>query len=504
MRGPEVLCAFALTFGLALGSSLAAQDVTAGDSGDVFSQEETVVAPAENAQAAAPTQEVLKGEGVRLTGLFSATSTVSATWDTVGTTSFDFLEPRDRGLTPGLTLNLGFSAKPDTDLAFYGEIRTAYPFVNSATVFVPNPAAPNDPTRAVPTTLSTPDVQVFTLSTRFNWNDQLFFVFGKQPVRWGTGYFFTPADDILSLTQVDLQNPTAQREGPLALKVQYPIPRTLSNIYLFVVAPRDATKLVDLALAPKVEIQFGNTELGLAGYYQKDAKPQLVAMGSTGVSGLNIFGEARVGFGSTRVYVVKRAVDYTSVLAPGYVSSYSTELRPDTPVFTGTLGASYLVSDWKMSVFAQYLYNGDGYADLTLGDLLNAMAQRLNPFYPDAADPVPGLSDAGIGSSVGQHYAAASISWTELFGTKFGFSVFALANLSDFSGYVKPTLSLEVFPRMTLSASTTVTFGDNGDEFTDPAGIPRLIPGSSTYDPSYTARPTLSLALGLDLGSGGF
>jgi hypothetical protein len=486
---------------LALGGVMG---LPAQDAEDIFGEEESVVDTTEATQAAAPTLDLLKTEGARLTGRLSASADVSATWDALGTGTFDLLDPRDRGLTPGLSLNLGFSAKPDADLGFYGEIRTSYPFVKSAEVFVPNPAFPDDPTQATAATFTVPDVTVFTLSTRFNWSDLLFFAFGKQPVRWGTGYFFTPADDILSLAQVDLEDPTAEREGPLALKVQFPIPGTLSNLYLFAVAPTGAERLVDVALAPKMEIQFGNTELALAGYYQRDSRPQIVAMGSTGFSGLNLFGEAQVGFGTDRVYVVVRDGEYTAPLDTTYVSMYRTEAGPETPIFTGTLGASYQVSSWNMSIFAQYLYNGQGYVNLTLGDLLAAFGERLHPLYPDADDPALGLSDIGLGSRVGRHYAAATVSWTELFGSDFGFSVLALANLSDLSGFVKPTLSLQLFPRLSMTAGATLTFGEDGDELTDPAGSAKKLPGSPTYEPDYVAKPTMTLSLGLSFGSGGF
>jgi hypothetical protein len=478
MKLLRTIVTIALALGLA-GTGFA-QDAQTSSGDDPFNTEESVVETTGETQNAAPTTEFLKTEGTRITGSITAQVGVSGTWDTVWTGAFDPFAAQSYALTPQVGVNIGFSAKPDTDLGFYGEIRTSYPFLTAA--------------------------QFFMLYTKFNWNDVIFFVFGKQPVRWGTGYFFTPADDILSLTQVNLDDPTAEREGPVALKTQLPIPGTLSNLYLFTIFPSATMKPEDIAVAPKVELQFGNTELAVAGYYQKDQKPQAIAMASTGTGEINVFGEAVVSFGSDRTFIVKRDIPVTVKAGPLSIDfKYKTEKIADyAPVISATVGGIYRNTDWNMNVIAQYLFNGSGYADLNVNDIVAAFMERANPFYPDPDDPIPTAADLTLGGRIGRHYLIASVSWAEIFSTKLAFSIMGYSNLSDLSGQVKPTVSFALFNRMTLSVSAGFSFGADGSELVDPAGLAKKIPGSPSYDPGYTAAPTMSLSANLTLGSGVF
>ncbi|MDI9427647.1 MAG: hypothetical protein QM400_06625, partial [Spirochaetota bacterium] len=57
---------------------------------------------------------------------------------------------------------------------------------------------------------------------------------GKQRISWGVGNWFKPSD-ILSLSAIDPDDPTAAREGPFAFKVD--VPMKLNHLMLYMVPP---------------------------------------------------------------------------------------------------------------------------------------------------------------------------------------------------------------------------------------------------------------------------
>ena len=86
---------------------------------------------------------------------------------------------------------------------------------------------------------------------------------GKHTIAWGVGYFFSLAG-VLNLTAIDQEDPDAEREGPVSLRVNLPI--DFHNLYLYVLAdPADGG--VQLAAAPKAEVVLGGTEIGIGTFY---------------------------------------------------------------------------------------------------------------------------------------------------------------------------------------------------------------------------------------------
>ena len=354
------------------------------------------------------------------------------------------------------------------------------------------------------------DIQIWSLYSKFSWNDALFFTFGKQPVRWGTGYFFSPADDIFAQSEVDISDPTAEREGPLALKVHYPIPRTMHNLYAFAVLPRSssltelaAMKPEDIAVAAKAELFFGNTEAALAGYYQRNQRPRAVLMATTGNGYFNFFGEGLVAFPGATSEAYIEAAPSTLVWAGGS-SDYTVVDRKGETLFAATAGTTYSNQDWNFTAVGQYLYNGGGYASLSMGDILQAALDRA--VSQPAGEPELGLSSlagtlGGLGK-IGQHYGVLYLGWTELWDSDWDFSVLAIENFSDWSGYVKPILSFTFLNYVKLSAAASFSWGGNGTEFADPAGLAAAMAAGSIA--TFVAKPTLSLSLTANIGSVSF
>jgi len=481
---------------------LAAEDAATEE--DLFGQEEQVTQTTEQTQNAAPRDEILTSAVPWITGSFTGMVGLDWSWSDVWGGGADFLDPTSYGLSQSATAaRLGFVARPASDISVTGQVRTSYPFVReieAVTSTVPI---------VVTTTWVVPDFTVWSLYSKFAWKDALFFSFGKLPIKWGTGYFFSPADDIFARSNVDLADPTAEREGPLALKVHYPIPRTMHNLYAFAVLPaaNSATALAalkpeDIAVAAKAEVLLGNTELALAGYYQRDQRPEAILTGSTGTGDFNFFAEAEVAFPSpaSEAYLESGAVTWDVI----YSSDYTVVDRSAQTLFSATAGAIYSNADWNFTAVGQYLYNGRGYGSLTLGDLLEAGLDRV--VSQPAGEPAFGLASlaaslGGLGK-IGRHYAVAYLGWTSLWGSDWDVSVLAIENFSDLSGYVKPTVSFHCLGRVTLSGSVSLSWGGEGTEFADSAGLMAAIREGTIA--TFVAKPSLSLSLSANIGSTAF
>jgi hypothetical protein len=500
----KTICLSLLLAALVL-APLAAQDSAAASADDIFNEEENVTQTTEQTQNAAPRDEILTSAVPWITGSFTGKVGFDWKWNDVWTPDFGAFDPSSYGLSQSATsVKLGFVARPQADISVAGQVRASYPFVQQI-------EAVTSVTPLVTKTYTVADFAVWSLYSKFSWKDALFFTFGKQPIKWGTGYFFSPADDIFAQSEVDITDPTAEREGPLALRIQHPIPSTMNNLYLFAVLPHsnDLTVLAsmlpeDIALAGKAEFLFGNTELALSGYYQRDQRPQAILMATTGTGSFNFFAEGLAAFPSpqSEAYVEKASAP-VSLPKPPFTSDYAVVDRSSQALFSATGGAMYTNQDWNFTAVGQYLYNGRGYAALSLGDILHAAFDRT--LGQPAGEPT--LNSASIASTlaglgkIGQHYGVVYLGWTSLWGSKWDFSVLAIANLSDGSGSVKPSLSLRCFNYVTLSGGASFSWGGDGSEFADPAG---MLTALSAGNLSFMSKPTMSLSLNASIGTASF
>ncbi len=347
----------------------------------------------------------------------------------------DLVNPSFDSLTNTFSIDLGttlsFDARPDDTIRVLGKVVVDYPF-----------------TSATDTARTFYDVfHVTELFSDFNIDSKVFFRAGKSTINWGVGYFFSPAD-LLNVSRIDPENPDAELEGPVSVKINVPV--GIDNLYLYIIAPEGITSASELALAPKAEFVAGDTEIALGAYYQKDHVPAGMVTFTSGIGDVSLFGEGVVTYGSDKTFV-------TSFVPP----HFTTVTYPDTFFFKGTAGARYQWSDdlsnFSFNVAAQYLYNGEGYDPddqtfLTENRLIAMMS-------------IPALSRSDL-VQTGRHYAAGSFSWNKMFQSDFTLSVFFLGNLSDGSGLLKPALSYSGFNDIDISLSVPYSYGESGDEYT--------------------------------------
>lgn len=401
------------------------------------------------------TAAFLKRDQVRIGGSFTGKLGTSFSWTNPWKGNQDPLNPDNLRLDPTIASTIFFDARPEEDLRIYGSVKTAWPFSGSYN-FLTSANYENTPTPPVETisqSFSAINLQIFELFADFSWNDATYFRFGKHTVKWGVGYFFSPAD-ILNLTAIDVTDPTAQREGPISLRALIPIPDTQNNLWGYLILPGSLTgssssgtgsfKPQDMGYAGKVEFILENYEIGFGGFYQHDRAPRLMATTTGAMGHFDLFAEVVASWGNDRTYI--------TALDP-----LATEIQDGRWYYQGTLGFLYTGRDGYTSIAAQYYYNGEGYSYDKRDRLVDQFTSQPQ-IIQDSLAPV--LTGALSGAS--QHYGALSISRSELFIKDLSASLLVMANLADLSGFITPTIQYRVFKYMNLSLSPSFIWYING------------------------------------------
>jgi len=494
-----------------------------------------------------PQDDLLTQEAVIWGGTIRGSVTSDWSWDDYTSAGFSLTDPTSSSLNPVVGADLFFSARPQSDFRAYGKLKidttTDGQFAGIAltpdtlgdgvlpdgwtaeededgnvvirdqngvrvTTIAADAAAPAGiPGAGNSDTGNAPglEVTVFELFSDYTWNESLFFRFGKHTIRWGTGYFFSPAD-VLNLTAVDAEDPTADREGPISLRTVYPFGVT-GSAYLYAITNANAEPL-DIAIAPKVEFVLGPGELGLGGYYQRSLAPRLVGLYTASAGDVDFFGEAVLLWGSDRVFVAMSDDQSAAEADPedGHELVLDTYREDDRWFAQATIGARYL-KQWEnggsLIVVGQYFFNGEGYEDSVPGLLPAAARLALNPGenglaldpaeQPDDYVPPPtlGLTDL---ANWGRHYFGGTIAVSDLPVDDLSLSALALVNLSDLSAILVPAINYRFLDRFSMSLAARFTLGESDDEFTDPAAM--LLGGE--------AEPTVGLTLTVSMPGASF
>jgi hypothetical protein len=465
------------------------------------------VAPAATSSKEAEGQSsFLKYDQVKVGGTFTGTmgftSVYSDAWGGGSGSLAKVFNPAQDYLSPQADGYVTITAKPTTDFGVNMEFRTSWPYYTTDNVLenATNPLTGN--VVQTSTSITIPDIDVWALYAKFNWQDKVYFTAGKQPISWGVSKgAFQPADDIFaSSASIDLTDTSAQREGPLALKTTIPLGVT-NNLYFYAGLPTSSgsnnsalaltatgsTSTVDVdpadtRLAVKGEYGFGNTELALAGYYSYNDHPRALFMGTTSLGSWNIYGEAILKYGSQRYFINTTPATLANPL--GLTGAQ----QSDQLYFTGTFGGYYTDADSGLTLMAQYLYNGEGQTAVSAKDALMYYLSSANSSEYDSI-------------KLGTHYGFVSISdsnlWSSTLGKdKLGASLIVISNLSDFSGYVMPSVSWTFFDYVILKVGALLNFGQSGDEYITYGVGQSLASGLPT-----TAGAALTASLTIGTGS---
>jgi len=400
---------------------------------------------------------LLVSERVEIGGRYSFSVQSSASWNDPATILENLGNPDSTSLSTSLSTRLFFDARPDKEFRVFGKMTASYPFATR----LDDPSTPPDETRELQDVF-----HVEELFSDFNWNDTVFFRGGKQNMHWGVGYFYSPAD-LLSIAEIDPEDPEAEREGPVAVKAN--IPLGVNNLYLYAL-PAVADEPLEIGLAVKGELVIGAGEVGAGAIYQKDIAPAGMITVSASAGDFDLFAEGVVNYGSNRTFVVESA------------DGVAAERVTDEFFFNATAGFRWSYSgsesDSTVSVMAQYLYNGEGYSDpsiITDTDNQPEIAALLGSEEISIRD----LQSTGI------HYVAGNLSWSDVFSSGINAGVFWMQNFTDMSALVTPSITRTIVNDVSVTLQFPMMFGEEGDE------LSRL--GNS-----------LSLGLSLSMGGGRF
>jgi hypothetical protein len=191
--------------------------------------------------------EFLVSDQVIIGGSLRSSLSTNWSWANAWDGNFDVSDGSEQ-LGVSLSGSVYINARPSSDLRILMRANTAYPFEDNS--------------------------EIFEFYSDVNWNNRLFFRFGKQTVNWGVGYFFSPAD-FISLTPIDVDDPEAEREGPVAIKVSLPV--GLNEFDAYVIGDETVRKLNDLGFAGRATFFLPPVEVAIGAGYQEDRPFRLMS-----------------------------------------------------------------------------------------------------------------------------------------------------------------------------------------------------------------------------------
>ena len=217
--------------------------------------------PQSQAEAASPAVTgLLQSSSVQIGGYLFSDYTAFVTWANAYPDFSNLQAGTTNQLIPNLEGDLFFDARPYTYFRVFGKFRAIYPFSSSQSVAETQTTPLTSlyfPQSATP---ATPNISVFELYADVNYRDKVYFRVGQQVVNWGVGYFFSPAD-VISLSAINPLQPTLERQGPVALKMNVPF-ADVDNFYVYVIANQAFAQggtfyLDDLASKKRSPSRFG-------------------------------------------------------------------------------------------------------------------------------------------------------------------------------------------------------------------------------------------------------
>jgi hypothetical protein len=404
-----------------------------------------------SAQSVDPVSSLLKNEGTRIGGSFSGSLGSAFTWNDLWTGGTSFFDPEKKDLSLSLASTLYFDARPAEDFRAYGSLKTGLPFT-----LIAKPEDSSEPAIRVP------NARIFELFSDFSLDDKIFLRFGKSTVKWGVGYFWSPAD-VINLETINVLDAEAQREGPVSLRVHLPVLGTQNNFYFYTILDSNDLAYDTTALATKAEFLLGGYELGLGAYYRYDTAERAMITLTGPIGDLDVFGEAMVSRGSAKTFVTQ--------VRPSTTFSSPSDHREDY-YFSASAGFRYTDSNLNLNAIGQYFFNGEGYADAKRDSLISQSRTAIATLggTGTAAGALAANSLKALIMGSGLHYGAISISKGELFAKDLSASLIVVTNLSDLSGLAKPTFSYRLSDNLSLAFSPTFFFGPEDGEYSYIAG----------------------------------
>lgn len=310
-------------------------------------------------------------------------------------------------MSTDLGADLFLDARPDPDFRLFVKARVLYPY-------------------------DQPEIR--ELFSDFNLGRVVFVRVGKQALRTGVGYYFSPAD-FLSLGSIDPENPTADRTGPTGVKAAASVgPISLTTVVTVGGETPDA-----LGVFGQLEGVWGGWEWATA-VSRQDYQPLRAMVSATGNLGsLQTFAEVVASQGSTRQFV-RLSGDGPEVY------------EKDRWLGSWTAGFRYTDQETDLTFTAQLYHNGEGYEDseaLAQAQVLVAQGE-LRP--ADLSDW--GRWQSGIGLQL-KDWGGSDLSVSSLW----------MSDWSDRSGRVIPQISYSWDEHVSLALAFPWSYGRTGSVY---------------------------------------
>ena len=362
-----------------------------------------------------------------------------------------FFNPAVAQLQPTIGANLFFDARPVQDLKLYGKFIFEFPFEKNLNGALTVPKSLLPPNGAdIPISVSgSPNFKIWEMYTDFSAKDIAFFRFGKHTVKWGTGYFYSPAD-VINISRIDPEKPTADREGPVSLRTHIVIPKTQYNIWLYLLPDTETFKPQYTAGAAKAEFVFGDWELGVGGWYRYEKAPRFITTLSGSIAGkVAVFAEGVFAWGS----------DYTYYKDDAALTPYTVKNKP---FFQATIGGSYSNADSHTMLAFQYYYNGFGYANTKAADrIADSAADALNNKNftdPGVKEILEKSREVAAMGNRGQHYIAFTVSQNKIGTEDLTANLFQQFAISELEGLTTLSLNWRIFKFVQMSTGPIFSY----------------------------------------------
>lgn len=460
-----------LVFMIMLVSAVFAQDAAQTETGSLEDElfggdTETLVTPE---QANAETQKdgialtgdlktatlALESNKLRIGGSLNAELGLKYVWADPYTKKSNikeaFLNPEVAQLRPTIGANLFFDARPVQDLKLYGKFLFEFPFEKNLNgkISVPKSLVPPNGVDIPVSVNGSPNFKIWEMYTDFSAKDIAFFRFGKHTVKWGTGYFYSPAD-VINISRIDPEKPTADREGPVSLRTHIVIPKTQYNIWLYLLPDTETFKPQYTAGAAKAEFVFGDWELGVGGWYRYEKAPRFITTLSGSIAGkVAVFAEGVFAWGS----------DYTYYRDDAALTPYTVKNKP---FFQATIGGSYSNADSHTMLAFQYYYNGFGYANTKAADrIADSAADALNNKNftdPGVKEILEKSREVAAMGNRGQHYIAFTVSQNKIGTEDLTANLFQQFAITELEGLTTLSLNWKIFKFVQMSTGPIFTY----------------------------------------------
>ncbi len=262
---------------------------------------------------------------------------------------------------------------------------------------------------------------------------------GKQVLAWGRGYFWTPTD-LINIEKQDILNREQVREGAYGVRLHIPY-KTYFNLYSFLNAGA-TLNYEKFAISVKAEVLLGPVEIAVSYLGRQRRLPVYGFDFSSGLGGWNLYGEALLAFESQNDRLQTNTNAFLPPVAIG-----------ESNVFTkAMIGISKSFDQNRFSFGLECYYNGEGYSESAFEN------SNLKPYL---------LKGRGFQSlDYGKWYVATYLNRSELFNKTTTLGLVAIANLTDQSLQLSPSLSISPFDNFSATLRIPFFIGNVNKEFT--------------------------------------